>query len=157
VKTRQQIAELKPTVLILSGNFNEPLGDGTSVKAEAAKAVRRAPAGTRVVVFSNTPHAPMDVPRCLADHLTSTKACEPRTAEEWTLLVNAKLADAASETGAAFVDLTPLLCTVDRCPAIAENTLVYRDASHLTTAFTESRAKDLGVLLQKAIGPTGGR
>jgi hypothetical protein len=45
--------------------------------------------------------------------------------------------------GATFVDVTPLLCQENRCPAIAGNVLVYRDGNHLTTAFMASRSDDL--------------
>jgi len=62
---------------------------------------------------------------------------------------NKILQQVAATTGARFVDVTSLLCVHERCPAIADNILVYRDQQHLTTAFIESRAKDLAQLLDR--------
>ena len=149
-RTWKQIEELKPDLLILSGNFYRPSRNGPSIKDKAVKAARRAPAGTRVAIFSNTPTSAEDVPFCLADNLTKTRRCEPTASEPWFTALNHELADAAHEVGAEFVDLTPMLCRQDRCPVVAEDVLVYRDASHLTSAFTASRAADLGLLLEPA-------
>ena len=44
--------------------------------------------------------------------------------------------EAAVAAGAAYVDVTPYICSAAACAAIVGNLLVYRDDNHLSTTFT---------------------
>lgn len=53
-----------------------------------------------------------------------------------------------------FVDLTPEICTGDRCPAIRDGTVIYRDANHLTVDSTLRLEAILARELQLALKET---
>jgi peptidoglycan/LPS O-acetylase OafA/YrhL len=144
-RTWREIERLKPDLLILS-NVSRPKKTD-DFESLVRQAIERAPEETRVAVFSQDPLSGTDVPECLSDHLEDTAKCDPTRSPDWPASIDAVLSAVAAESGATFVDLTPMLCTSDRCPTIAENILVYRGGSHLTSAFARSRAPDLGLLL----------
>jgi hypothetical protein len=146
--TWKTIETIKPRLLILSEETVWLPADLNQFANKREQAIRLAPAGTSVVIMSETPETKRNVPACLADHLTNTRPCEPKAKAVRSMrAVNAELAKIAQQTGATFVDATPMICTANRCPAIAGNILVYRDYGHMTTTFVESRAPDLGMLL----------
>jgi peptidoglycan/LPS O-acetylase OafA/YrhL len=134
------IEAMQPDVIILSNFYGRDLRNAEAMR----DVVSRAPAGTDVILFSATPWRRDPPPQCLAENLRDTSSCEPRWPDAAMVAINDRLAEIADTSRAGFVDLTPLLCTADRCPAIAGNVLVYRDGSHLTTRFTETRAGDVG-------------
>jgi hypothetical protein len=131
---------MEPDMIILSNFYGRDLRNAEAMR----DVVSRAPAGTEVILFSATPWRRDPPPQCLAENLRDTSSCEPRWPDAAIVAINERLAEIANTSGAGFVDLTSLLCTADRCPAIAGNVLVYRDGSHLTTRFTETRAGDVG-------------
>jgi hypothetical protein len=53
----------------------------------------------------------------------------------------------AEEAGAAFVDPTPWLCSVDTCPVVIGRYLVLRDQHHLATPFSAALARRLEAAL----------
>jgi peptidoglycan/LPS O-acetylase OafA/YrhL len=145
--TWKTIDQIKPALLILSEETVHLPANRERFRNLRLQAISRAPAGTRVAIMSETPETKSNVPSCLATHLTNTRPCEPKARAKWMLDVNAELATIARQSGATFVDATPMVCTATRCPAIAGNILVYRDYGHLTSTFVASRAPDLGMLL----------
>jgi hypothetical protein len=61
--------------------------------------------------------------------------------------------DAAKSTGAWVIDPEPWLCTSGgNCPVAVENTLVYRDASHMAETYSEAIAPVLGQRLSALFG-----
>ncbi len=57
-------------------------------------------------------------------------------------------ADAAQLNGATSVDPTTWMCIDNRCPVIVSNLLVYRDESHISTAYSRWLAPALGAALR---------
>ena len=53
--------------------------------------------------------------------------------------------------GGQYADLTELFCTVDRCPVIVGNTLVYGDDTHLTAEYSRLLAPVIGALADRAL------
>jgi hypothetical protein len=45
--------------------------------------------------------------------------------------------------GAAFIDLNGLICAPDRCLAVINGVLVFRDGTHLTATFVRTLEKPL--------------
>ena len=138
------IQAIHPDVLVLANRYQGDLEGAASM----AEVVGQAPNGTRVVIFSETPDGPEIVPACLAENLENVRVCEHPWPNDTVGKVNSSLEQVAKQTGATFIDLTSILCTVDRCPSIAGNVLVYRDRNHLTTSFVESRTGDVIALLE---------
>ena len=139
-----QIEALDPDLVVVSnasdGQFRQAPGPWED---RARATLRQVPDGLPLAVLSETPRAAESVPECLSEHLRDVSPCEPTWPAPRTVAINDRLASLAGESGATFVDLTPTLCLAERCPAVAGNVLVYRDAHHVTTAFATSRADDL--------------
>ena len=82
----------------------------------------------------------MKCPRCQQDHPPHAKFCLEcgtplrdaiATPQRWTMV-----AEAVTGTAVTIVDPTPWFCTLEICPTIVGNVLVYRDAGHITTVYS---------------------
>jgi peptidoglycan/LPS O-acetylase OafA/YrhL len=146
------IQEMQPDLLILA-NHSQPQFDGDPQVWERGveEALTRAPQGTAVAVLAETPVAAERVPQCLAVHLDEVAPCEPEWPTELNVAINERLAGMTRAAGAAFVDLNPILCLDERCPAVAGNLLVYQDRDHITTTFSRSRAAEVGSHLRSLL------
>jgi hypothetical protein len=91
--------------------------------------------GSKVVLFGETPTPNGEADYCLARHLHDVQPCEPNPGDPTfrRFLSDGRLI--ARDEGAAFVDLTSVLCDDDRCPAVRGKTLVYADENHVTDEF----------------------
>jgi peptidoglycan/LPS O-acetylase OafA/YrhL len=110
--------------------------------------------GTQVLVLGPIPDPQSIVPVCLSGHLDDARACAPTrtTAVNHTGITAETLA--TEHGGGHYADLTDLFCTVDICPTIIGNTLVYRDRSHLTVEYARLLAPALGVLTDRTLAHT---
>jgi peptidoglycan/LPS O-acetylase OafA/YrhL len=87
----------------------------------------------RVLVLGDSPDMNDDVPKCLAEHLDDATACvTPRNDAVNTDVLEAERS-VASQYQAMFEPTTDWVCTLDGCPVIVGNVLMYRDDNHLTT------------------------
>jgi len=101
---------------------------------------------TEVAIIGETPLAGVDVPSCLVEHADDFSACDRPLAsipEAW-LAVDAAV---AAEHGATFIDPTEWLCPAERCPAVIDNMLVYRDTMHMGEPFSASLTDRLAARL----------
>jgi hypothetical protein len=103
--------------------------------------------GRKLFMIGTPPALKEDPPRCLAANDTSALKCATPPSEATSADEQQADLDAAQQSGAGYVNLTPWLCTADICPAIIGHFLAYRDQRHLTTVFT----KALVPVLQQAI------
>ena len=62
---------------------------------------------------------------------------------------------AVRRAGAAYVDVTPLVCARGRCAVVVGNLLVYRDDNHLTTSYAAWLAPVMAAVVDDALGPPG--
>ncbi len=107
------------------------------------------PSGARLALLADTPWPHSNVPDCVSAHLHGVQSCSTPT--DQALLVphqRAMVAAAAAREGVKVIDPTPWLCTARTCPAIVGNLLVYRDESHLSTAYSTLLARLLNPELQ---------
>lgn len=93
----------------------------------------------RVVVLADTPYMAATPAICLSLHTQDTDPCLRPREEALDPHVRDAEEEAAQAAGARYVDLTPALCT-QVCPPVLGNTLVYRDADHLTVPASEGLA-----------------
>lgn len=106
--------------------------------------------GAEVLVLGPIPDPQQPIPDCLAK-LKNPKLCSaPRAAAVNEAGIGSETT-AVEVGGGKYVDITPLFCTPDRCPAIIGNTLVYFDAYHTTLEYTKSLAPLLAVLADRAM------
>ncbi len=97
--------------------------------------------GIRVVAIRDDPTLPMNVPDCLSnlgDRLFQNESkCEGR--ESSSILYDPQV-DAATQSGAGLIDLTPFFCRRGVCPGVIGSVVVYRDNSHLGGTFSRTLA-----------------
>ncbi|WP_246227941.1 acyltransferase family protein [Mycolicibacterium helvum] len=105
--------------------------------------------GAEVLVLGPVPD-PQSAPTCLSAHLDDATACSPARATAVNQSGIAAEAAATKAGGGQYADLTDLFCTVDRCPVIVGNTLVYVE-KHLTIEYVRLLTPVMGALMDRAI------
>lgn len=91
------------------------------------------PSVGQILLLGDTPDQRPIVPDCLAENLSSVTECLTSRADG----VNTGVLDAERSVAAAFnahfEPTTDWVCTLDGCPVVVGNLLMYRDDNHLTT------------------------
>lgn len=104
-------------------------------------------AGIRVVVIGDTPRMGIDVPECLSRRGATLEACGRPSAP---LLARVDpLRVAARNVGVEVIEFDRRICPGETCPAALSNTLVWRDAHHLTATFAREFAGDFRAILSE--------
>jgi peptidoglycan/LPS O-acetylase OafA/YrhL len=136
----ERIQKIKPYAVVLSSfqYFTEP--GGYSSRAQWWNEGQRRlladlhSASKKLIYISDTPHPLRDIPNCLATR--NVKDCD--TSEKTpNVIIN----------GFTKIDPTPWLCT-DKCPAIKDGYVVYRDASHISVNAALALASQLETALR---------
>jgi len=105
-------------------------------------------AGTRLVVISDTPRPVRGALGCLSAHPHDVGRCaRPADRAVSETRRRAMVADALTRAGVTVIDPVPWFCTASVCPVVVGDTLVYKDGSHMTTAYAEALAPVLGARL----------
>ena len=107
--------------------------------------------GAEVLVLGPIPDPHSVVPICLSPHLDDASACSPPRSTAVNEPGIAAESAATKAGGGQYADLTELFCTVDRCPVIVGNTLVYLDQNHLTFEYSRLLAPVIGALADRAL------
>ena len=102
--------------------------------------------GAKVLVLGPIPDPHSVVPICMSGHLDDATACSsPRSVAVPEAGIAAETA-ATKAGGGQYADVTPLLCTAERCPVFVGNTLAYFDQNHLTIDYSRVLGPVLGAL-----------
>jgi len=135
----KRMKELKPAAIILSGfqHFDVPenFGSRTSWWAQGQRIAFQNLRGitSKLIYISDTPHPSRDIPNCLAsngdDKCDENEKSDPRVSG-----------------GFIKVDPTPWLCT-NKCSAIVNGVVAYRDASHISADMSRSLSLEIGGVL----------
>jgi peptidoglycan/LPS O-acetylase OafA/YrhL len=103
---------------------------------------------SEVVVMSDTPDMGSPPAICLSSHLDDAAECSRST----KAAMNADVREAEqSVSGATYLDLTGYFCNDRTCPAVIGNTLVYRDAHHMTATFSAGLSDVVGARLTEVL------
>jgi peptidoglycan/LPS O-acetylase OafA/YrhL len=87
----------------------------------------------QILMLGDTPDQKGDVPACLAENLSSVRQClTPRDVSINPYVMDAEVT-LATRYEAMFEPTTDWVCSLDGCPVIVGNVLMYRDDNHLTT------------------------
>ena len=113
----------------------------------------RTTTGARVLVLGQVPDPHADVPVCLSANLDNILACSPLRRDGLNANGIAAEAQATAAGGGRFTDLSELFCTVEICPVVVGNDLVFRDDNHLTIARAQALAPVLGIMAEQAMAP----
>ena len=139
-----------PPALVLISNFGPPELSGMTATVGWEEGLRstlvQLGSATRVVVIADTPNLRQVPSNCLSDHLDAAEECASTRSAALQSPARAAERRAVIATRTTMVDLTDYLCTASLCPAIIGNSLVYRDAHHLTVTYSEKLSGALGAL-----------
>jgi peptidoglycan/LPS O-acetylase OafA/YrhL len=143
-----------PVLVLAAGSaHHQVLEDGRRLKGEAATrpladgwppVLRRLRAAAgHVVVTSDPPRAPLDVPACVSDHLKELRRC---AFARGRAAARAEAVSAVVRTvdGVRALDLSEQLCLAELCPSVIGDVLVYRNSGHLTASFAATLGPWLG-------------
>ena len=145
-----RIAADQPDLVVVSGS-RELLRDRYDGLTDML--TRLTSAGHRVLVLGDTARQSVDVPECLSGNLDNALACADSAEKGIDVASQDAMAASAAQAGAAFTATAPWLCTDAVCPVVVGNLLMYRDASHLTTAASRWLAPTLEPVIVDALGP----
>ena len=99
---------------------------GFAVILQAAQA-----SGATPVLLSDTPYPKIDSPSCILRNSKNLARCDLTPAH--SAITQAVLTE-AKKYGAVTFSPSDYLCAAGRCPALSNNTNVYRDSSHISIA-----------------------
>lgn len=135
-------------VVISSGTRYRAIRDGRRLGHKATRPVirrgyirtlqRLRRAGARVAVIKDTPRAPHHVPNCVSQSLQRLRKCAFYKKPNKPPIYDARAARRVK--GARLVKPVKALCRRKLCPAVIDDTLVYRDANHITATYARALA-----------------
>lgn len=110
-------------------------------------------AAAHVVVLSDPPRPPLDVPSCVAQWLHRLRRCAfaPGAALARSRVVTAAV---RRVKGVRVVDPAARLCLPAVCPAVIGDVLVYRNTGHLTASFVVTLQRWLAGRLPRVLSPS---
>ena len=131
--------------LLATADRSGPLDDAdkyTASRPAILELTRRLRRLAPVVVIGGVPTLTKPAADCLGStrsHLGSCAAAPDRA----TVEINAAMRDAARATTSTYVDPLPWMCADGVCPVVQGDTIVYRDAHHITATFARSLTPEL--------------
>jgi SGNH domain (fused to AT3 domains) len=149
-RTIQRIIQLHPDLVVMSQSDAVP-GTAVANNEWAERTVRSARefqnAGLRVTYILDTPYPGKNVPDCVASNLDSVGDCSARVERVWPYGGRHDvMAQTLTLAGITSLEPRDWFCTIRDCPAIIGNILVYRDDSHMSTAYSAWLAPMMGPL-----------
>jgi peptidoglycan/LPS O-acetylase OafA/YrhL/cellulose synthase/poly-beta-1,6-N-acetylglucosamine synthase-like glycosyltransferase len=129
-----------PDVVIISQSNTVP-GNGVTNPQwaeETAKSIGRLQTARIPVVYvGDTPYHQTNVPECVARNLSDVGSCTLKRQYASPYKGRSELLQQTlTATNVTYLDPTDWFCTAKDCPAIVGNLLVYRDESHISTAYS---------------------
>jgi peptidoglycan/LPS O-acetylase OafA/YrhL len=156
---KEQIAEIQPDVLVMSGEVPDTVLDaaGNEVDDSAGRSTtyrdglvamigQLGPAVGDVVVIGDVPGIGDHPVDCLAQRGNDLGDCLwPRTRDSRLQVRAAR--DAAEATGSRFVDPSGWFCDDGYCPSVIGDVVPYRDEGHVSTEYAVRLARPLDAQL----------
>jgi SGNH domain (fused to AT3 domains) len=139
-RTLERIERARPDVVVLSQSDDVPgqqLSDQQWAAATVDTVRRLRAAGIRVAYLMDTPVPGTNGPECVADNLDDVTACaRPRDRAYTDAGRHQTMAAALHSARARVVEPVDWFCGTEWCPLVIGNLLVYRDRSHMSTAYS---------------------
>jgi hypothetical protein len=149
---RRQIARWRPAAVVLAARVLAAGSDKTSLGKRAKEWTRGVESGVRrllrngahsVKVLSDLPEVAEDPGECLRRPGVTMASCLSVPGHRVTL-GNRVVRDAARAGGASYVNVMPLVCLHDLCPAVVGRTVTFRDDDHITITWAKAVAGEFG-------------
>jgi peptidoglycan/LPS O-acetylase OafA/YrhL len=139
-RTIKKIIALKPNLVLIGQSDSVPgTAAGNVDWAEnTVRTIRRLQAESIPVGYIlDTPYPGINVPECVANNLDDVGACTTKRKYVWPYGGRHQImAQTLTAANVATIEPIEWICTINDCPAIVGNMLVYRDASHISTAYS---------------------
>jgi peptidoglycan/LPS O-acetylase OafA/YrhL len=139
-RTIKKIIALKPALVLIGQSDSVP---GTAIgnvdwAESTVSTIRRLQAESIPVGYIlDTPYPGINVPECVANNLDDVGACTVKREYVWPYDGRHEtMVQTLAAANVATIEPIEWLCTINDCPAIVGNMLVYRDASHISTAYS---------------------
>ncbi|MGD0391473.1 MAG: SGNH hydrolase domain-containing protein [Acidimicrobiales bacterium] len=126
------IKTVRPSILIMISDHYGYTSDWYA--ALRSMVTKVSPFAGKVVVIGQIPNLQNGTAACLARHASNIQLCSSPASQAIQTGYIAAEKQAAGETGATYVDLTPWFCT-STCTALIHKTVVYYDRAHITLSF----------------------
>jgi peptidoglycan/LPS O-acetylase OafA/YrhL len=148
-----RIADEEPDMIVLAGRADTlAYIDGKTLRRAdsvpivtdgwAALFERLRRTGAQLVLMKDGPRPDKDIPECVSANLGDLPTCAfDRDAAFDYVSTDARAARRVG--GVHVIDLAPLLCNADTCPAVIGNVIVYRQTTHFTASFMETLTRDI--------------
>jgi hypothetical protein len=149
---RRRIADWRPAAVVLSARVLASGSDDTTLAERAEDWERGVESGVRrllrigaqsVRVLSDIPEVGQDPGKCLRKPGVTMASCVSSPGHR-IRLGNQVVRDAALAGGAAYVDVMPLLCLDNLCPAIVGRVVTFHDDDHITITWARVVAREFG-------------
>lgn len=149
----------KPALVLIANYGTAPIA-ATGAEYEATWAAALGTTLTRIetdaALIVDTPDLGFTPSICLSANLDHTDECgQARGVALASVARNAELS-VTQALGVPRIDLTDEICSADACDPVIGDTLVYRDAHHLTATFSAELSEALGAQLANVLGASGG-
>lgn len=139
-----------PAKVVLAARWRAYLSNDAAIDAasEGLKhlATSLSTSGVRIVVMLPPPEMPSVAPACLIRRSVDKCSVDNAIAQRQRADASAMLQSALA--GAVFVDPFPALCPGEVCAPLQDNTVLYSDAHHLSTAGSQRIAPALAAALR---------
>ena len=136
----QKIIGLRPDIVVIGQSDSVPGDEVTNVDwAESTVAtIRRLQDEAIPVAFMlDTPYPGRNVPECIANNLDDVGACTSRRDAVWPYHGRHEtMVETLAVAGVTAVEPISWFCAGPDCPGIVNGMLVYRDESHVSTAYS---------------------
>ncbi len=142
----------RPDLILYINAMNGVAGDAPPVVGAGRRSLRRgASTRSRRSWCSGRRRCSRRSPsRCLETNFFDPSACSRPIDEVVEPRARGVAADIAASIGADILDLNGILCDADgMCPMIADNTLMYRDAGHISNVYSTHFATVFGDALSR--------
>ncbi len=105
-----------------------------------------------VAIVTDTPQFNMSPAACLSKHLDDVHACGTRPQLALSQPITEAQNHAADDGAAHIIDLTPYFCSDKWCPVVTGDTLMYRDAHHISEQYSAQLHEPLWEQLRPMLG-----
>lgn len=151
-RTIERIVATQPDLVVFGQSDTVPDTsiDNIDWAEKTAFTIRQVQAASIPVVYlMDTPYPGINVPECAARHLDDVGACTSKRDQAWPYSGRHEtLAQTLGAAGVTTIEPIDWFCTVTDCPPTVGNLLVYRDAGHMSTAYSAWLAPMLAPLFR---------
>jgi peptidoglycan/LPS O-acetylase OafA/YrhL len=127
----------------------QPFADSIVKAGSATLMTQLQSMGISPIVITDTPYPGTDVPICLSKAIKNVGSCAVSRDKGIRANRQQTSIDVAVENNAQYLDVSHWVCSLDTCPVITGNILMYRDSHHLTTTYVQF----LTPLIEAAVAP----